>query len=34
MINAIVIGLGPSGSSTLKRLKEQGIEAIGIERKR
>ena len=32
-LDAVVIGLGPSGSAALRRLHELGVEAVGLERK-
>lgn len=33
MFEAVVIGLGPAGAAALRRLKELGVRAIGVERK-
>lgn len=32
--DAVVIGLGPAGSASLRRLQELGVKSMGIERKR
>jgi len=32
--DAVVIGLGPAGSASLRRLQELGVKSIGIERKK